>query len=610
MQLINEMDAGEFVRRLKHDIEDYEDSKFVFFIGAGCSISSGIPGSKDLVKRWLPRLKKLKTGDENNHVEWAKETFPGYDENSAANLYGTVIEKLFLQSEARQREIEQLIDGIDPGFGYAVLAKLMSNKKYGSHCNAALTVNFDDLIAYALYLYTHKKPLVIAHESLVGFVRSTRKRPLVLKLHGDARLEPKNTNSETSNLGNNVKIVLKNFLSETGLIFMGYGGHDESIANILKELPQNCLPWGIYWVGDEIPAGSIGNWLRERNAILVKQKDFDELMLLIWSEFKLSHPDEERFNNLLMTYRKTFENLKDNLEKKPRNFINTELAKSAQKAIDEAPNSAWGLILKAEGLSRTDNTKSDEIYKQATEKYPRDQSVFESYAIFLWEHCKNYDAADEYFKKSIGIKSNESNLGNYANFLYEVRKDYDSAENYYKKSIKIRPSYANNFGNYAEFLWQIRKNYSKAKKYYEKSVLLDSFDIYHLGNYAGLLLALGDKMGLVLLEKSRNMEDESTQKEWILRNRIYEFLHSSDLEMRQKCLNEIKELLNEGTRLHGWDFSDNIKNAIKENDESHFEAFLDTLIKVISGAIDISDLNNFEEWHQESSQSMNNDTIK
>jgi hypothetical protein len=152
-ETLKQMGVAEFVRRFKREIDECEDSRFVFFIGAGCSISSGIPGANELVKMWLRGLKKLRTGDDTNSEHWAKKEFIDYDEKYAAKHYGKVIQDLFLNSETRQREIERLTDGKDPGFGYAVLAKLMGHKDFGSHCNAVLTVNFDDLIADALYLY-------------------------------------------------------------------------------------------------------------------------------------------------------------------------------------------------------------------------------------------------------------------------------------------------------------------------------------------------------------------------------------------------------------------------------------------------------------------------
>ena len=63
-----------------------------------------------------------------------------------------------------------------------------------------ITTNFDDLLADALYLFTNSRPLVIQHESLAAFIRPTRTRPLVVKLHGDHRLAPRNTALETEAL--------------------------------------------------------------------------------------------------------------------------------------------------------------------------------------------------------------------------------------------------------------------------------------------------------------------------------------------------------------------------------------------------------------------------
>jgi hypothetical protein len=118
---LREMKAEEFVRRFKMLMSKYE-GKFIFFLGAGCSVSSGIPAAGELVKNWLPRLKKIKTGNDENIEQWVNEEFDDYDTNSPGLLYGKIIEELFLTPEERQREIERIIGGRDPGFGYAVLS--------------------------------------------------------------------------------------------------------------------------------------------------------------------------------------------------------------------------------------------------------------------------------------------------------------------------------------------------------------------------------------------------------------------------------------------------------------------------------------------------------
>lgn len=375
------MHPEEFVRRFKKSMED-SDSRFAFFIGSGCSVSSGIPDATKLVKQWLPRIKKLRTGSEENLEKWIKEEFPEYKGDNAALYYGKAIEALFLTHEERQKEIERITEGKDPSFGYAVLAQLMSNENYGRHCNIILTTNFDDMAADALYLYTNKKPLIISHESLIGFVRISRMRPLILKLHGDARLAPKNTKTETEDLDEAVKKVLKNLLSEVGLVFIGYGGNDKSIATLLNELHPGSLPWGVWWIGSKMPDNEMGQWLKERNAKWINHHDFDELMLLLWNEFQLKHPERERFDMLVKTYFETFKKLKDKVEAEPTSNESEMLKVAVEKAAGEVKD-WWSVYFEASKIEKTDPLKADKIYRDGLKKYPSSPNLNGNYAIFF-----------------------------------------------------------------------------------------------------------------------------------------------------------------------------------------------------------------------------------
>jgi hypothetical protein len=195
---LRKMRADEFARRLKVASSE-PDKRFAFFLGAGCSVSSGIPAAAGLVKdHWLPRLRDLKAPNRKDLSEWVKqEIFSDYQSEKASEWYGKVIDKIFLQPEERQREIEKLCDGRFPSFGYAALASLVALE--GGGFSVVLTTNFDDLVADALYLFTQARPLVIQHESLASFIRPTRTRPLVVKLHGDHRLSPQNTRKKPKN---------------------------------------------------------------------------------------------------------------------------------------------------------------------------------------------------------------------------------------------------------------------------------------------------------------------------------------------------------------------------------------------------------------------------
>jgi len=541
-----------------------------------------------------------------------------------------------LTSDGRQREIERLTEGKDPSFGYAVLAKLMSHKKYGRNCNAVLTVNFDDLVADALYLYTHKKPLIISHDSLVGFVRITRTRPLVIKLHGDALLQPRNTERETSQLSTNVKDVLTNFLSETALIFVGYGGNDKSIAEILSDLPGGSLPWGIYWVGKEIPENNIGVWLKKRNAIWVKHRDFDELMLLVWNEFNLDHPDETRFKNLTEKYYQTFNNLKNRVVEKPDGEL-SEFAGAFDKALEKV-TSSWKVQLEANNYRKTQPEMADIIYQKGIEKFPNDYPLIREYAFFLHEDRRDYDKAEEYYKKALDIEPDNSViLANYAFFLDAVRRDYDKAEEYYKKALDIEPENAALLTNYAHFLYAVRKDYDKAEKFYKKIIyinpegaisilsyanfLLAARKDYNmaaayyqmalniepknpcvLSNYAGLLIVNGDEKGFSMLQTAMELFGTGScgthvfSEYSLLKCLFHMYAHTNSSEYRDEALNRVREFLREGIRIKGWDFSDNLRRAIGDG-HPHPE-FLTQLSKVISDEIDIKELDKFEEWKE------------
>ena len=304
---LRKITAEELARRLKATSTE-QDKRFAFFLGAGCSVSSGIPASSALVKdNWLPRLRDLRAPHRNDLDAWAKEEFSEYNADNSAASYGDVMEKLFLHPEERQREIERLCDGKFPGFGYAALASPVAIE--GGRFNVVLTTNFDDLIADALYLFTKARPLVIHHESLATFIRPTRTRPLVVKLHGDHRLSPQNTATETESLKEEIEKQVRTLLHDRGLIYVGYGGNDRGITKTFEALPSEALPMGVFWVSSREPEGSIRSWLESRNAVWVEKGNFDELMLLVRDVFELPHPDQRRFNEVFERYKDTYEKL-------------------------------------------------------------------------------------------------------------------------------------------------------------------------------------------------------------------------------------------------------------------------------------------------------------
>lgn len=483
--MIPEWTSDEFIRKL-HGILDNEDCNIVWFFGAGCSISSGIPAAGTLVERWLPRLKQLKIGSELDWQDWAVSTY-GFNPSEPALSYGKVVKELFPVLEERQKEIEELILEKDPSIGYALYAVLAADPKYGPRANVVLTTNFDDLVADAMYLMTHKKPLVVAHESLAVYVKRRRQRPLVIKVHGDAHFSPRNSDEETEELDGALAMRITELFGDSALIFLGYGGNDESISRVLRNTPVNSFPRGIYWLGKSIPTGSVGTWLNERNELkrdvfFIENHDFDDFFLQIRDKIGLQLPGPSRIVDL-------FQSLHDRLFKEetaPSSASSPEKkdrAGRARKTLD-----ALNLANRAREVARLNPTAADVLYQEALTFDDSDPGLLGGYALFLAEELKDPIRASAAFERALEVDStNAINLNNYGTFLTNEEKDFAKAENIYARAISADPNSGIAFANYAILMAVKLKNVARAQELYERAVALDPNNAKTVGNYAAFL---------------------------------------------------------------------------------------------------------------------------
>ena len=75
---VEEMGVEHFVRHFGFMLKEQE-GRFAFFLGAGCSISSGIEGASTLVvARWLQKLYRQETGATGSPTDvWLEQQFDG-----------------------------------------------------------------------------------------------------------------------------------------------------------------------------------------------------------------------------------------------------------------------------------------------------------------------------------------------------------------------------------------------------------------------------------------------------------------------------------------------------------------------------------------------------
>lgn len=626
LQELKQIELDEFVRRFKKDLDSRPDNQYCFFFGAGTSYSSGIPLAGQLVRdRWLPELKYLKTGNRDNSLDWAESLYKGIKDNPVM-YYGEIIEELFDSSDQRQQEIEDIVSGRDPSFGYVVLAQLMTHEKYGSQTNIVLTTNFDDMVADALYLYTRKKPLVIAHEYMSQFARSSLSRPLVVKLHGDAQLEPKNTLSETLKIDPSMEKPITDILKGRCLIFSGYSGGDDSIIGLLSELDVVDLPKSIFWVGTNLPSNqSMLTWLKSCNAIWVKHTDFDTMMLAIKKQFGIRNPDSHRFDTLKTTYDITFEKLSNEISQE---LISKD--ESTQQFLLESLDKAtieydwWNIELEANKYKSIDPDRANKIYLQGITDLPNNALLHSQYALFLTDYKKDFENAEKHFNLALEIEPDNTNiivnymnflsvhlkdldkaekilednsfkdvqiLSAYAAFMLDFRKDYKKAEELFKAAAKIDPNDYINHANYALFLVDIKKEYEVAEELYKMVLRADSWNPFTLLNYAKLMFLMNRSVEGALVLEQIPLSNSSFANRLLL---IWFYRYAFTPATYPEALEEIISNIQDFECSDRWRLGDCLQIAISIG---HPEPdFLTALAKVISNEQPIEVLDRYEQW--------------
>lgn len=108
------------------------------------------------------------------------------------------------------------------------------------------------------------------------------------------------------------------------------------------------------------------------------------------------------------------------------------------------------------------------------------------------------DEYGEYYSTNlvyqIGLSQDPKNtllLSNYAQFLWLVSRDYDRAEECFKRAIQLDPSDAEVVSQYANFLWLVRKDLWGAEERYQQAMAAEPENSFHASKYASFLWNTG-----------------------------------------------------------------------------------------------------------------------
>ena len=230
----------------------------IFFIGAGASVSGGIPLANTLTNQILRDF------NDNPLIRDINETDKNY-----ANLMECLL------PYERTKLLKDHIDNSKVNLTHLYLAQLLSK----DYCDYILTVNFDNLMVRALALENIFPPtydLAVLNE----LTTSKLQQKSIIHLHGQSHgLWLLNTRDEMAKVNKTLPRIFDSIKDNRPWIFIGYSGDDPVFEHIRN---MGRFDNGLYWVAykNNVPNEKVQNLLNEphSNSYLLKGYDSDSFM--------------------------------------------------------------------------------------------------------------------------------------------------------------------------------------------------------------------------------------------------------------------------------------------------------------------------------------------
>jgi len=270
-----------------------KDIKHGFFLGAGASISSGIPSAESCIWEWKrsiflsnnaglePQFSELTLNSTRDKIQRWLDNQAHYPKLGEVSEYSFYIEKCYDTHEDRRKFFDSKIRSAKPYIGY----KLLCLWAEAQLSDTIFTTNFDNLVIRTASNF-ELTPIEIGIDSQSRISRHISPGELMcISLHGDYRYDNlKNTDLELQNQEKVFIDYLIEFTKDYSLIVSGYSGRDKSIMECLVKAYSEVGTGSIYWCGygDEIPSNieSLLLLARKNNrlAFFVPTNGFDDLM--------------------------------------------------------------------------------------------------------------------------------------------------------------------------------------------------------------------------------------------------------------------------------------------------------------------------------------------
>mgnify|MGYP001533790847 FL=1 len=484
-----------FVGRMHEEYQS--DVKFCFILGAGASVSSGIPTGLQMMSQWRDYLLQENKNIPNLIEERAENL--GIPEEEYAHIfkldyelksedYFTLYDLRFEgTSNSASTFLEEHMTGKSPSCGYYYLADLLCNTKN----RLVITTNFDSLMEDALFISQSTHPLVAGHESLAPLIGNDSRRPVVAKIHRDLLYKPMNRREETQALERSWIQPLSKALSKYIPVVIGYGGGDQSLMSLLQELQLD----GIFWCtrGErEKPSEKIQKIIEQHNGYWVPILGFDELLLQIYEKFNQEHMEHENICQKIRSMsEKNCDAFQKSFDKVTQDYdVSRKQVSSAAQSGDIS--GIVTAIARAEKSDSADNTDADlenellairialgatqnrgavALCTDALKRYPNESRIYNLRSTAR-HHQRDYQAALEDANVAIQLNPNNAQYYNSRGVTLHEMRWLEEALKDKNKAVQLAPNNARYYNSRSMTLHEM-KRFGRALEDANQAIQLD-----------------------------------------------------------------------------------------------------------------------------------------
>jgi hypothetical protein len=283
----------------------YHRSEHMWFLGAGASVSSGVPAAAEIVFQMLCQTYQVRTGTmldgkrssyERKVQMWAKKKLSWFDPHSKKSEYAQAMENVFTNRAARHKFLENCFKSKIPGAGYQSLGRLI---KLGA-ITTIWTTNFDFLVERSVPDLRNPIVPVNSKEQFENLDPTSTDRRLI-HLHGDFwHGDLVNTPEEFRKMPEVRYDALRSLLTSQGLVVVGYSGQDSELMKALIRAASktNVLRKGLFWCirKSDKPSPLVRELLQTcgDRGNLVTIDGFDDLMVEVEQALNLKQKSANR----------------------------------------------------------------------------------------------------------------------------------------------------------------------------------------------------------------------------------------------------------------------------------------------------------------------------